>query len=229
MKIAVIQFPGSNCDQDALGSLREDLGVQAEYVWHGETSLAGFDGVFIPGGFTYGDYLRCGAIAARSPVMAAVQEFAAAGRPVLGVCNGFQILCEAGILPGALMPNLGERFVCANVHLVAAQHTSPWTAGVEGVLPIPIAHGEGRYLADDTVLDRLEGEGLVAFRYCSQSGAVEESANPNGSARNIAGIVNSAGNVLGMMPHPERATRKILGSQAGLPIIAGFLRVLATV
>ncbi|MBL8068666.1 MAG: phosphoribosylformylglycinamidine synthase subunit PurQ [Armatimonadetes bacterium] len=229
MKIAVVQFPGSNCDQDALWSLREDLGVQSEYVWHGESSLAGFDGVFIPGGFTYGDYLRCGAIAARSPVMAAVQEFASAGRPVLGVCNGFQILCEAGILPGALMPNLGERFVCATVHLAAAQHTSPWTAGVEGVLPIPIAHGEGRYLADDTVLNRLEGEGLVAFRYCSESGAVEELANPNGSARNIAGIVNPAGNVLGMMPHPERATRKILGSQPGLPIIAGFLRVLATV
>lgn len=227
MKIAVIQFPGSNCDQDGLGSLREDLGVSAEYVWHSESSLAGFDGVFVPGGFTYGDYLRCGAVAAQSSVMAEVRRFADEGRPVLGVCNGFQILCEAGILPGALLANVGLRFLCRDVHLTAVNKESQWTRGVDGVVTVPIAHGEGRYVADEETLKRVEGDGLVAFRYCNVKGEPCECCNPNGSVNAIAGVLNPAGNALGMMPHPERATRKILGSQAGLPIISGYLRVLA--
>ena len=229
MKIAVIQFPGSNCDQDALWSLRSDLGVEAEYVWHGESSLNGFDGVFVPGGFTYGDYLRCGAIAAQSSVMQEVIRFANEGRPVLGVCNGFQILCETGILPGALLQNINERFICDTIHLVAAQRQSPWTAQAEGVIPIPIAHGEGRYLAQDDELKKLEDDNLIAFRYCDSAGNVNEKSNPNGSLNNIAGILNKRGNVLGMMPHPERVTGKNIGSTAGLPIISGFVSVFATI
>ncbi|MFM9872185.1 MAG: phosphoribosylformylglycinamidine synthase subunit PurQ [Fimbriimonadaceae bacterium] len=228
MKIAVIQFPGSNCDQDALWSLRNDLGVSAEYVWHGETSLAGFDGVFVPGGFTYGDYLRCGAIAAQSSVMAEVKRFAEDGRPVLGVCNGFQILCETGVLPGALLPNINERFICETVHLKVENKTSPWTEKVESTIAVPIAHGEGRFIATNDELAKIEQHNQVAFRYCTSSGEVTDSSNPNGSLNNIAGIFNERGNVLGMMPHPERITSKILGSDAGLLIISGFQRVFAT-
>lgn len=229
MKVAVIQFPGSNCDQDALWSLRSDLGVEAEYVWHGETSLAGYEGVFVPGGFTYGDYLRCGAIAAQSPVMQEVIKFAKEGRPVLGVCNGFQILCETGILPGALLQNLNQRFICDTVNLIAAQRESAWTAQAEGVIAIPIAHGEGRYIASDDDLKMLEDNNQVAFRYCDASGNPTAESNPNGSQNNIAGILNKTGNVLGMMPHPERATSKNISSSAGLPIISGFVSVFATV
>jgi phosphoribosylformylglycinamidine synthase len=218
VKVAVLKFPGSNCDQDALFSLRDDVGVGAEYVWHQSTSLAGFDAVFIPGGFSYGDYLRCGAMASRAPIMAEVQRFAAEGRPIIGACNGFQILCEAGLLPGALMLNAAEKFVCRRVTLDAVNQTSIWTQGVKGTLEIPIAHGEGRYVADDETLARLEGDGLVAFRYRE---------NPNGSANDIAGVVNPAGNILGLMPHPERATRATLGSTDGLFILRALTLVAA--
>lgn len=227
MKIAVVRFPGSNCDQDALWALKGDMGIPAEYVWHGQTSLAGFDGVFIPGGFTYGDYLRCGAIAALSPIMGEVKRLAEAGAPVLGACNGFQILCEAGILPGALMQNAGQRFICKRVFLRAENRTSPWTSQLEGPIEIPIAHGEGRYAAPFGQLDIIRQEGLIAFRYCDSQGVDLAEWNPNGSEHAIAGLVNKEGNVLGLMPHPERATNKILGSDAGKLILSGFERVLA--
>lgn len=219
LKVAVIQFPGSNCDQDALYSLREDIGVGAEYVWHHESSLSGFDAVFVPGGFTFGDYLRCGAIASRSPIMDAVVQFAESGGPVIGVCNGFQILCEAGLLPGALLPNQGQKFLCQSVFLKRENSTSMWTRGVERILEIPIAHGEGRYVCDAETLQKLNGEGLVAFRYAGPNGEKDEEFNPNGSTDRIAGIVNSKGNVLGLMPHPERATREILGMRDGREIL----------
>lgn len=229
MKIAVVQFPGSNCDQDALYSLRDDLGIQADYVWHQESSLSGYDGVFIPGGFTYGDYLRCGAMAARSSVMAEVIRMAESGAPVMGACNGFQILCEAGVLSGALLQNAGERFLCRSVYLKAENRNTAWTQDVASPVAIPIAHNEGRFVADQEELARIEGEGLVAFRYCEQDGSITENSNVNGSLNNIAGLVNKRGNVLGLMPHPERMTKKILGSDEGLLIISGFKRVLAGV
>lgn len=225
MKVAVVRFPGSNCDQDALFSLREDIGIAVDYVWHDDSTLAGFDAVFIPGGFTYGDYLRCGAIASRSRIMGPVGEFARAGRPVIGVCNGFQILCEAGLLPGALLRNEGQKFVCAPVHLKAENRTSIWTRGVDRVLQIPIAHGEGRYVCDADSLRRLNDQDQIAFRYCGPDGARAGEHNPNGSVDDIAGILNETGNVLGMMPHPERATRAVLGLGDG----AFVLRALALV
>jgi phosphoribosylformylglycinamidine synthase subunit PurQ / glutaminase len=222
MKVAVIQFPGSNCDQDALGALRGPVGVGAEYVWHGESSLAGFDAVFVPGGFTFGDYLRCGAIASRSSVMSEVARFATEGRPVIGVCNGFQILTEAGLLPGALVRNSGQKFICEDVHLRAEKRSSMWTAGCEGVIRIPIAHGEGRYVVSPEELQKIEEEGQVAFRYCDASGAVTSSANPNGSVGSIAGVLNERGNVLGMMPHPERACSDLFGGSDGLSILSAL-------
>ncbi len=227
MRVAVVQFPGSNCDQDALWALRRDIGVEADYVWHGDSSLSGFDGVFVPGGFSYGDYLRCGAIAARSNVMAEVVRFAGEGGPVIGVCNGFQVLCEAGLLPGALLANRGERFLCRDVHLRAETRGSMWTSGVEGVIRLPIAHGEGRYVCDDETLARIVGEGQVAFRYCSESGEVGDTWNVNGSVDSIAGLVNARGNVLGLMPHPERATSEILGGTDGKLVLGAFSNVLA--
>lgn len=211
MKVAVIRFPGSNCDQDAYHALRSDVGVGAEYVWHQDTTLAGFDAVFVPGGFSYGDYLRCGAIASEAPIMDAVEQFAKEGRPVIGVCNGFQILCERGLLPGALMLNLERKFLCQNVDLEAATKRCMWTAGVDRVISIPIAHGEGRYICDEETLKRLNGEDLVAFRYVNE--------NPNGSTDRIAGVINGRGNVLGLMPHPERATRRSLGGTDGMLIL----------
>ncbi|HRK21246.1 MAG TPA: phosphoribosylformylglycinamidine synthase subunit PurQ [Fimbriimonadaceae bacterium] len=225
MKVAVARFPGSNCDQDALYSLREDIGVQAEYVWHGDSSLAGFDAVFIPGGFTYGDYLRCGAIASRSPILSAVSEFAKSAKPVIGVCNGFQILCEAGLLPGALLRNAEQLFVCAPVHLRAENRTSLWTQGVDRILEIPIAHGEGRYVCDEATLERLKDEDRVAFRYVGPNGERGEAYNPNGSTDDIAGVLNEKGNVLGMMPHPERATRSVLGLSDGQAILKALTLV----
>jgi phosphoribosylformylglycinamidine synthase I len=198
MKVAVIRFPGSNCDQDALFALNEDVGVKAEYVWHDDTSLAAFDAVVIPGGFTYGDYLRCGAMAARS-------------RPVLAICNGFQALCEARLLPGALLPNQGQKFICDPVDLVPVNRTSFWTRGIsQPTFRIPIAHGGGCYVCDSDTLKRLQDEDLIAFRYLE---------NPNGSMDDIAGILNLQGNVLGLMPHPERATRAILGATDGLFVL----------
>ncbi len=217
MKVAVIRFPGSNCDQDALFALREDVGVGAEYVWHEERSLAGFDAVFLPGGFSYGDYLRCGAMASRAPIMEEVRAFAEHGKPVIGACNGFQILCEAGLLPGALLLNEHEKFVCKYVSLEAVNRTSLWTRGVDRPIQIPIAHGEGRYVCDEETLAELKAKDRIAFRYLGE--------NPNGSVDGIAGILNERGNVLGLMPHPERATKSLLGSADGLFVLNGLTRI----
>lgn len=219
MRVAVIRFPGSNCDQDAFHALNDDLNVSAEYVWHEDSSLAGFDAVFVPGGFSYGDYLRCGAMASRAPIMAEVKKFATEGRPVIGVCNGFQILCEAGILPGALLLNQEQKFICQDVHLEAVNHTSIWTRGVKGILRIPIAHGEGRYIAEPDTIKEMQDNDQIAFTYVDKTGANTEQANVNGSIQSIAGVLNAKGNVLGMMPHPERATKAILGCTDGIQIL----------
>jgi len=222
LKIAVVRFPGSNCDQDALWALRSDVGVAAEYVWHEATSLSGFDGVFLPGGFSYGDYLRCGAMAARAPLMSAVRDLAERGHPVIGACNGFQVLCEAGLLEGALLLNHSQKFVCRDVRLRPETQKGLWMESQSQVLRLPIAHGEGRYIADRENLSRLNGEGRVAFRYVDSAGDATEDANPNGSVENIAGIVNEAGNVLGLMPHPERATNARIGGTDGLVLLRAF-------
>ncbi len=219
MRIAVIRTPGSNCDQDALHTLRDVFGVDADYVWHRESSLSDFEGVVIPGGFTYGDYLRGGAIASLSPIVAEVKRFADEGRPVIGICNGFQILTESGILPGALVRNEGRRFLCRDVYLKPVNVESFWTRNLSGPLAIPIAHNEGRYIADDGTLDQLEAENRVAFVYCEADGSITPESAPNGSSRGIAGILNEGGNVLGMMPHPERASSEILGEIGGRAIL----------
>lgn len=217
MRFAVLRFPGSNCDQDCLRTLRDNFGAHAEPVWHKETTVAGFDAIIVPGGFSYGDYLRCGAIARYSPVMRAVREEAERGTPVLGICNGFQILCEAGLLPGALVRNRGLHFICRQIHLRLENNSSPFTrAGRIGqILRVPVAHGEGCYYADNGTLQRLEDNDRIAFRYCDADGNVSPESNPNGSLHNIAGILNEKGNVLGMMPHPERACEERLGSTDG--------------
>jgi phosphoribosylformylglycinamidine synthase I len=217
--VAIVQSPGSNCDQDALFALKDELGIDARYVWHKETSLSGFDAVVLPGGFTYGDYLRGGAIAALSPVLSEVKRFAKEGRPVIGICNGFQILTEAGILPGALVRNRGRRFLCRNVTLKAVNQTSPWTSRCDRPISMPIAHNEGRYVADEDTLAKLEADGRVAFVYCEPDGEVAPNSAPNGSANNIAGILNEQGNVLGLMPHPERAVAKLIGGEDGRLIL----------
>ena len=218
MRFAVIVFPGTWSDHDCQYVLRDVLGQEADLVWHRETDLSRYDCLVLPGGFSYGDYLRTGAIASFSPVMEAVARHAEAGRPVIGICNGFQILCEAGLLPGALMRNESLQFRCQDVHLRVENVSSPFTrlCRVGQVLRMPISHGEGRYYADDATLDELEASGRVAFRYCAPDGAVTPEANPNGSLRNIAGIVNERGNVLGMMPHPERAGEALMGGSDGL-------------
>jgi phosphoribosylformylglycinamidine synthase subunit PurQ / glutaminase len=227
LKVAVLQFPGSNCDQDALKSLREDVGVGAEYVWHDETSLSGFDAVFIPGGFTYGDYLRCGAIASRSSIMQETIKFAKEGRPVIGACNGFQILAESGILPGALTRNINQKFICEDVFLRAETRRSAWTEGIGRDIRIPIAHGEGRYVIDEDGLKRIQDQEQIAFRYVESNGEASQAANVNGSVFNIAGVLNEGGNVLGLMPHPERATKEILGGTDGLLILKALSLVKA--
>ncbi|WP_460375993.1 phosphoribosylformylglycinamidine synthase subunit PurQ [Thermus antranikianii] len=226
MKWAIVRFPGSNCDEDARFAL-EKAGIRAAYVWHTERSLRGFDGVFLPGGFSYGDYLRAGALAAKSPVMEEVRRFAHQGRPVIGVCNGFQVLTEAGILPGALLANLNLHFTCKEVGVRVERNDLPFTRLYQKgqVLRLPIAHAEGRYYADAETLARLEGEGLVVFRYAPLKG--EADYNPNGSLHDIAGITNEKGNVLGMMPHPERAVDEVLGGTDGLPLFLGLLEEVA--
>ena len=220
MRAAVVRFPGSNCDEDAVHAIEDAIGGEAVVCWHKDTDLQGADLVILPGGFSYGDYLRAGAIARFSPIMPAVVAHAERGAPVLAICNGFQIACEAGLLPGALLRNDSLRFVCDTVHLrvesIGTRFTSEYHIGQ--VVRIPVAHGDGRYTADGDVLARLEGEGRVVFRYVDAAGHVTDAANPNGSARNIAGIVNEAGNVLGMMPHPERAVDARLGSADGVPL-----------
>lgn len=225
MRVAVLRFPGSNCDQDALYSLRDDVGVGADYVWYEETSLGGFDAVFIPGGFSFGDYLRCGAMASRAPIMTEVQRFASEGRPIIGACNGFQILCESGLLPGALLLNESQKFICKHVFLRAENRTSLWTRNVDQIIEIPIAHGEGRYICDEDTLKELEDSERIAFRYVDSVGNATPEANPNGSTENIAGVLNVKGNVLGLMPHPERATKSILGSTDGMTILKSLALV----
>jgi len=200
-------------------------GASADYVWHKDTSLAGFDAVVIPGGFSYGDYLRCGAIARFSPIMKSVKDFAASGGPVIGICNGFQILCESGLLPGALVRNRGLHFVCKHVGLRVERNDSRFTnAAASGrILNIPIAHGEGCYFADDDTLEGLNADGQILLRYCDTQGRVSEDANPNGSRENIAGIRSKSGNVFGLMPHPERACDPLLGSTDGLAIFESMI------
>lgn len=229
MKFAVVVFPGSNCDHDAYHAAKHVLGQQAEFVWHKDTSLAGADVVILPGGFAHGDYLRTGAIARFSPVMASVKAFAESGGPVLGVCNGFQILLESGLLPGAMLRNRGLKFICEHVGIRVEQTDTPFTvACTKGqILSIPINHGEGNYFADDDVLDALERERRVIFRYVNAAGEPAPEANPNGAARNIAGICSERRNVVGMMPHPERACEPALGSGDGLVLFESVVKALA--
>lgn len=223
-KCAVIVFPGSNCDHDMWHALRVS-GFDSEYVWHKTTSLDGFDLAFLPGGFSYGDYLRAGAIARFSPILQALTTFARQGRPVLGVCNGFQILVEAGLLPGALLRNENLRFVCRQVLLRTENNRTLFTDSLsEGqILRVPVAHGEGRYLADHETIAELKENQQVVFRYVDEYNQPTAAANPNGSVDNIAGIVNRDGNVLGMMPHPERAIEALLGSTDGQYIFQSLL------
>jgi phosphoribosylformylglycinamidine synthase subunit PurQ / glutaminase len=212
MKFGVVVFPGSNCDRDMQDALEKDLGKEVIMLWHKDKDLSMFtteDCIILPGGFSYGDYLRCGAIARFSPMMQSVIEFANKGGKVLGVCNGFQILCESGLLPGVLLQNANQQFICKNVFL---------TTGNGQALKIPIAHGEGRFYADDVTLDSLQANNQVLFQYCSEDGTISVENNPNGAVRNIAGIRNKQGNVFGMMPHPERATNKLLGNIDGINV-----------
>jgi phosphoribosylformylglycinamidine synthase subunit PurQ / glutaminase len=217
MKFGVVVFPGSNCDRDMYDALHDDLGQDVTMLWHKDKDLSKFstdDAIILPGGFSYGDYLRCGAIARFSPMMQSVIEFANAGGKVFGVCNGFQILCESGLLPGGLLRNANQQFVCKNVFIKDVK---------ENVYSIPVAHGEGRFYADEKTLAQLEANGQVIFRYCDENGKVTASANPNGAINNIAGICNSTRNVFGMMPHPERACSSILGNTDGRQIIEDIL------
>ncbi|AYC30312.1 phosphoribosylformylglycinamidine synthase subunit PurQ [Paenisporosarcina cavernae] len=218
MKFAVIVFPGSNCDIDMYHVIKDELGEDVEYVWHQEADLQAFDGILIPGGFSYGDYLRCGAIAQFSTIMTAIQEAAAAGKPILGVCNGFQILTEAGLLPGALLRNQNLKFMCRTVRLKVENNDTMFTTSYEQgeEIHIPIAHGEGNYICDDKTLQSLKDNRQIVFTYASE--------NPNGSIENIAGVVNEAGNVLGMMPHPERAVHELLGGADGLRLFQSIVK-----
>ena len=230
MNFAVLQFPASNCDQDAVHVLRNVLGHSARFVWHKETSLGDADAVIVPGGFSYGDYLRTGAIARFSPVMQAVQEFAANGGLVLGICNGFQILCEAGLLPGALIRNRSLQFRCEHVFLKTVTTDSPFTSQIpEGkLLRVPIAHGEGCYFADDETLAQLKVGNQILWQYADAKGEPTDAANPNGSLQNIAGICNERRNVAGLMPHPERASEALLGSADGRLIFESLIHALGT-
>jgi phosphoribosylformylglycinamidine synthase subunit PurQ / glutaminase len=227
MKFAVLQFPASNCDQDAVHAVRA-LGHEAAVVWHKDQDLGSADAVVVPGGFSYGDHLRCGAIAQFSPVLTVVREFAAAGGLVLGICNGFQILCECGLLPGALVRNRSLQFRCEHIHLRTLTSESPFTCAIpEGrLMRIPVAHGEGCYFADEPTLAQLEANRQILWQYCDEQGEVTDSANPNGSLRHIAGICNENRNVAGLMPHPERACEPILGSADGRLIFESMVQAL---
>ena len=213
MTFGVIVFPGSNCDHDAYHAAKHVFGQETRFIWHKEESLGDVDVVIIPGGFSYGDYLRAGAIARFSPIMEAVVEFAAEGGLVWGICNGFQVLCENGMLPGALMRNESLRFVCKNVHLRVENTNTPFTRALEPgqVLKVPVANGEGSYFADQSTIEELEETGRVVFRYCDADGTITKESNPNGSVNNIAGIINPGGNVLALMPHPERCVEPLIG------------------
>ncbi|PZU95747.1 MAG: phosphoribosylformylglycinamidine synthase I [Leptolyngbya sp.] len=228
MKFAVIVFPGANCDRDVAYVTRDILGQPTRMVWHDDSDLGDVDVVVVPGGFSYGDYLRCGAIARFSPAMQATVAHANAGKPVLGICNGFQILTEVGLLPGALVRNRDMRFICDRVPLKVERTDLLWTANYAAgqVITLPIAHGEGCYYADEATLAELEANRQIVFRYSDPNGFVDEAASPNGSLGNIAGICNRAGNVLGLMPHPERAADAVLGGVDGLPLFEGLVRSL---
>ena len=218
MKFAVIVFPGSNCDVDMYHAIKDELGEEVDYVWHSADNLEQYDGILLPGGFSYGDYLRCGAIARFSNVMAEVVKAAEAGKPVLGICNGFQILVEAGLLPGALQRNNGLKFICRDVQLKVENNESMFSTGYEKdeIITVPIAHGEGNYYCDEEVLAELKANNQIIFTYAGE--------NPNGSLENIAGITNKQGNVLGMMPHPERAVEALLGNTDGLKIFQSIVK-----
>ncbi len=225
MKFGIVTFPGSNCDYDAFHVVTDVLGEEAVYLWHKDRDLQNADVVVLPGGFSYGDYLRAGAIARFSPIMNEVAAHARSGAPVLGVCNGFQVLCEAGLLPGALMRNAGLQFISAPVRVRVENAETLFTNRYEKgeLLSLPIAHGDGRYFAPAAVLEALEGDGRIIFRYADASGQTSAEANPNGSERGIAGIVSEQGNVLGMMPHPERACSALLGSEDGARLFESIL------
>lgn len=231
MKFGVVVFPGSNCDHDAYHVISKHVGQPVDFIWHQQTDLRGFDALIVPGGFAYGDYLRAGALARFSPVMKAITQFAADGKFVFGICNGFQILCEAGLLPGALMRNAGLHFVCKHVNLRLENGNTPFTSEVDPdkVLSIPIAHAEGNYTCDDETFDSLEENGQIVFRYCDEAGEVTADSNPNGARSNIAGICNVNQNVIGMMPHPERACEEQLGSSDGRDIFLSLTKAISSV
>jgi phosphoribosylformylglycinamidine synthase subunit PurQ / glutaminase len=226
VKFAVVVFPGSNCDHDAYHAAKHVLGQDAEFIWHKDTTLQGADVVVLPGGFAHGDYLRTGAIARFSPIMQEVTRFASRGGPVLGICNGFQVLLEAGLLPGAMLRNRSVQFQCEHVYVKVEHTDTPFTVECRTgqVLRIPIAHGEGNYYAEPEVVDRLEANRQVVFRYVDAAGGATSAANPNGSARNIAGLCNEARNVVGLMPHPERACELAVGSADGLVLFESVVK-----
>lgn len=229
LNVSIVLFPGINRERDMAIAVRAVTGKEASIVWHRESALPDSDVIIIPGGFSFGDYLRAGAIAARSPVMADVVKKAKEGVSVLGICNGFQVLTEIGLLPGALMRNAGLKFMCRDVHLKVEHNDTRFTSHYDKgqVIRVPVANGDGNYFADEETLARLEGEGRVPFRYCDETGAVTEAANPNGSRNNIAGILNEAGNVLGMMPHPEDLIDPLLGGTDGRPLFESLLETAA--
>jgi phosphoribosylformylglycinamidine synthase len=231
LKFGVIVFPGSNCDHDAYHVISKHVGQPVDFIWHRETDLSGFDALIVPGGFSYGDYLRAGALARFSPVMNSVRTFAARGGLLLGICNGFQILCEANLLPGALIRNRGLHFICDHVQVRVESSDTPFTNELNkrSVLRIPIAHAEGNYVCDDATLEELHREDRIIFRYCDQLGKATVAANPNGSRDNIAGICNRERNVLGLMPHPERACEDLLGSSDGRGIFGSLAATLAAI
>jgi phosphoribosylformylglycinamidine synthase I len=225
LKFGIVVFPGSNCDHDCYHVTKNVLGQEAEFVWHEETNLSGYDCIIIPGGFSYGDYLRTGSIASLSPIMKSVAEFASSGAPVIGICNGFQVLVEAGLLPGSFIRNDSLKFVCKWVYIKLENNNSVFTSKMRkgDVLKIPVAHGDGNYFCTDQDLKMLKENSRIAFRYCEQNGDVTDSSNPNGSIDNIAGIINEEGNVLGMMPHPERCSEAILGGEDGKAIFESVI------
>jgi len=230
LKFGVIIFPGSNCDHDAYHVISKHVGQPVDFIWHRDIDLRSYDAVIIPGGFSYGDYLRAGALARFSPVMNSVKDFAAEGKLVLGICNGFQILCEAGLLPGALIRNRDLHFVCGHVNVRVENADTPFTHELKdgSVLSMPIAHAEGNYVCDEATLNELRRDYRIVFRYCEANGEITDAANPNGSRDNIAGICNPERNVMGLMPHPERACEDLLGSSDGREVFRSLAGVLAT-
>jgi phosphoribosylformylglycinamidine synthase len=231
MKFGVLVFPGSNCDHDAYHVISKHVGQPVDFIWHKETDLSGYDAIIVPGGFSYGDYLRAGALARFSPVMKSVKDFANEGKFVFGICNGFQILCESGLLPGALIRNENLHFICKHINIKVENKSTPFTSELDNdeVLSIPIAHAEGNFVCDDETFHKLEENNQIVFRYVNENGEPTNEANPNGSRSNIAGICNLDRNVLGMMPHPERACENLLGSNDGRDIFRSLTRAIERV